>query len=123
MSIKKPYPKVRFKGGGIGIRTQVLPILTINDYTLRTTFKLMFRNFTIPLFLKWFGLLRTNPPLVPFKIETTSYKDFCSWVNVFSTRWFFLIAQAVTVASSRTNPIAAILFKTLPFNFYLRRFK
>ena len=58
-------------GGGRGSRTLVLHILIIKDYTLRTLFELTIRNCTIPLFLKWFGLLRTNPPLVSFRVETT----------------------------------------------------
>ena len=58
-------------GGSAGTRTPVLLVLPIKDYTFRSLFKLTIRNFTIPLFLEWFGLLRTNPPLVPFRIGTT----------------------------------------------------
>jgi hypothetical protein len=57
--------------GSVGTRTQVLLVLPIKDYTFRSLFKLTIRNFTIPLFFKWFGLLRTNPPLVSFRVETT----------------------------------------------------
>ncbi len=58
-------------GGSAGTRTPVLLALPIKDYTFRSLFKLTIRNFTIPLFFEWFGLLRTNPPLVPFRIGTT----------------------------------------------------
>lgn len=58
-------------GGSAETRTPVLLALPIKDYTFRSLFKLTIRNFTIPLFLKWFGLLRTNPPLVSFRVETT----------------------------------------------------
>ena len=58
-------------GGSAETRTPVLLVLPIKDYTFRILFKLTIQNFTIPLFLKWFGLLRTNPPLVPFRIGTT----------------------------------------------------
>jgi len=52
-------------------RTAVLKTLLIKVYTFRTLFNLTIRNFTIPLFFEWFGLLRTNPPLVSFRVETT----------------------------------------------------
>jgi hypothetical protein len=58
-------------GGSRRTRTAVLLTVTTQDYTFRTLFNLTIRNFTIPLFLEWFGLLRTNPPLVPFRIGTT----------------------------------------------------
>ena len=58
-------------GGSAGTRTPVLLVLPIKDYTFRSLFKLTIRNFTIPLFFEWFGLLRTNHPLVPFRIGTT----------------------------------------------------
>jgi len=58
-------------GGSRRTRTAVLKTLLIKDYTFRSLFKLTIRNFTIPLFFKWFGLLRTNLPLVPFRIGTT----------------------------------------------------
>ena len=57
--------------GSVGTRTQVLLVLPIKDYTFRILFKLTIQNFTIPLFLEWFGLLRTNLPLVSFRVETT----------------------------------------------------
>jgi hypothetical protein len=58
-------------GGSAETRTPVLLVLPIKDYTFRILFKLTIQNFTIPLFLEWFGLLRTNPPLVSFRVETT----------------------------------------------------
>ena len=58
-------------GGSAETRTPVLLVLPIKDYTFRILFKLTIQNFTISLFLEWFGLLRTNPPLVPFRIGTT----------------------------------------------------
>ena len=58
-------------GGSAETRTPVLLALPIKDYTFRSLFKLTIRNFTIPLFFEWFGLLRTNLPLVSFRVETT----------------------------------------------------